>query len=565
MMNTGVTNKRYGILAWFIGLFMLFCIGVTVLITDDSVLVDFQGKQWIWLSSILIIVLPIWLLGYILCPCLTVRILSDGTEFVLMLLGAVQVLYGLAQIAGIYPSRHSLFVLTGTFYNPGPYSGYLAAVLPIALHRMLSVSGRTDRSISQLQYYFSLCVLMLVCCVLPAGMSRAAWIASVISCGYVIFRVHSAGVKSFVSRHRYVVFGVLLFGVICSTGAYFMKRNSADGRLLIWKITSHAIADSPGGEESGRTFSALYGDTQERYFTNGKYSASEAWVAGTPNFAFNEYLQIAAEHGVVVVMVFVVVLLVLLFVVRSRKHLIGIGGCMISLMVFACFSYPLHIPAIVSVWILVVMVLCGESLIRLKREAISKLIFLSAVLTVCIVSINVYKLYSERIQAVREWMPIRVMYHSGVFQTVVAEYGKLYSRMDWHKDFCFEYGRALYNVKCYKEAEEVLQRALRVSGDSMILNLLGRNALDNGEFEKAEHYLMRSVNRLPERIYPYYLLVKLYATTCSNRNKLIKAAERVLYGKPKVNSTAIWEMRQEVRKILKDNGLLDNETRSIEK
>ena len=64
----------------------------------------------------------------------------------------------------------------------------------------------------------------------------------------------------------------------------------------------------------------------------------------------------------------------------------------------------------------------------------------------------------------------------------------------------------------------------------MILNLLGRNAQDKGEFEKAEEFLIRSTHRLPERIYPYYLLVKLYAVTRNNysREKLVRAAEKVL-------------------------------------
>ena len=87
----------------------------------------------------------------------------------------------------------------------------------------------------------------------------------------------------------------------------------------------------------------------------------------------------------------------------------------------------------------------------------------------------------------------------------------------------------------------------------MILNLLGRNAQDKGEFEKAEEFLIISTHRLPERIYPYYLLVKLYAVPeYYSREKLVRAAEKVLYSEPKVNSTAVREMRQEVRSILNE-------------
>ena len=536
---------------WIAGMLLAGLVGGTVLVTDSAPS-DLQGTQWMWLSAVMTVVLPLWLAGYIVDPQRTVRIVSESVQWVLMGFGAMEALHGLGQIAGIYPSNHSLFVLTGTFYNPGPYSGYLAAVLPIALHRMLVSNGKKDR-LSVVQYYFSMCVLLLICCVLPAGMSRAAWFASLISCGYVVLRVYRVKVKSFVSKHRYAVSGVLIVGALLASSAYFMKRDSADGRLLIWKVTAQAIVSSPWGEENGRTFSAIYGDAQERYFTNCEYSESEAWVAGTPDFAFNEFLQIAVEHGIWVSVLFVTVLLVLLKIAGSRKHLVGMGGCLVSLMIFACFSYPLHIPAIVSVWLLTLMVLCGEGLVMIKRKRNAVAVLLPVVVAGLTASMDMYGIYSERTRAVREWMPVRVLYHSGAFNAAAEEYGKLYDKMSWNKDFCFEYGRALYKARSYGKAEEVLLKAMEVSGDPMILNMLGRNAQESGEYGKAEKYLLRSTRRLPERVYPHYLLVKLYAEPeYFDRIKLIREAECVLNAEPKVNSTAIREMRQEVKKILED-------------
>lgn len=539
---------------WIAGMLLAGLVGGTVLVTDSAPS-DLQGTQWMWLSAVMTVVLPLWLAGYIVDPQRTVRIVSESVQLVLMGFGAMEALHGLGQIAGIYPSNHSLFVLTGTFYNPGPYSGYLAAVLPIALFRMLVSNGKKDR-LSVVQYYFSMCVLLLICCVLPAGMSRAAWFASLISCGYVVLRVYRVKVKSFVSKHRYAVSGVLIVGALLASSAYFMKRDSADGRLLIWKITSQAIVSSPWGEENGRTFSAIYGDAQERYFANCEYSESEAWVAGTPDFAFNEFLQIAVVHGIWVSVLFVTVLLVLLKIAGSRKHLAGMGGCLVSLMVFACFSYPLHIPAIVSVWLLTLMVLCGEGLIMIKRKRNAVAVLLPVVVAGLTASMNMYGIYSERTRAVREWMPVRVLYHSGTFNAAAEEYGKLYDKMSWHKDFCFEYGRALYNSGSYGKAEEVLLKAMTVSGDPMILNVLGRNAQENGEYKKAEKYLLRSTHRLPERIYPHYLLVKLYAEPeFFDRIKFVSEAEYVLNAKPKVNSAAIRNMRREVKGILERQGI----------
>ena len=46
-------------------------------------------------------------------------------------------IWGLLQMYGYVPSGHSLYALTGSFYNPGPYSGFLAMCMPVALHGWL--------------------------------------------------------------------------------------------------------------------------------------------------------------------------------------------------------------------------------------------------------------------------------------------------------------------------------------------------------------------------------------------------------------------------------------------
>ena len=43
--------------------------------------------------------------------------------------GLVEAVWGLRQLYGFTPSYHNLFKLTGSFFNSGPYSGYLAVVL----------------------------------------------------------------------------------------------------------------------------------------------------------------------------------------------------------------------------------------------------------------------------------------------------------------------------------------------------------------------------------------------------------------------------------------------------
>ena len=51
-----------------------------------------------------------------------------------MLLGGIlQGILGISQLLGLTTSNNVYFIITGSFYNPGPYGGYLASLFPIAL------------------------------------------------------------------------------------------------------------------------------------------------------------------------------------------------------------------------------------------------------------------------------------------------------------------------------------------------------------------------------------------------------------------------------------------------
>lgn len=63
----------------------------------------------------------------------------------LMGAGLVETIYGFGQLYGWFASGHSLYRLTGSFFNPGPYSGFLVMVLPVVLFYCLSVYPRSAK------------------------------------------------------------------------------------------------------------------------------------------------------------------------------------------------------------------------------------------------------------------------------------------------------------------------------------------------------------------------------------------------------------------------------------
>ena len=59
-------------------------------------------------------------------------------SWVLILCGMVEALWGIGQIYGYLSVKHAMFPLTGSFYNPGPYGGFLAMAFPVCLWEVLN-------------------------------------------------------------------------------------------------------------------------------------------------------------------------------------------------------------------------------------------------------------------------------------------------------------------------------------------------------------------------------------------------------------------------------------------
>jgi tetratricopeptide (TPR) repeat protein len=147
-----------------------------------------------------------------------------------------------------------------------------------------------------------------------------------------------------------------------------------------------------------------------------------------------------------------------------------------------------------------------------------------------------------------------MLYRMGAYEEAVSAYESHRKDMAGNARKLFEYGHTLHRLDRHAASSEVLKKALKVSSDPMVLNIIGKNCQAQGQPKEAEHWFIRSTRRLPNRIYPYYLLAKLYAEhpEMFPKEKLEWAVRMVQEKEAKVESTAIREMREEVKELLKD-------------
>lgn len=542
-MGTGMEENRIrqikAVVTWTVLWMAVLALLSMVCIASSGLLPAETVGQWVWFDKA----------SFLLAGCILSALifkskgdfisLDSVISWVLVVLGGSEAILGLRQLYGFATSGHSMYALTGSFFNPGPYSGYLAMILPVCLYQWLVCGRRGGRVVSG-------GVMLLILCVLPAGMSRSAWLAAGVSC-LCVYAWHMDWTDKFrllwqQQRQRVVMVVVGGFCVLLLAGylLFVLKPDSARGRLFMWKITCRAIAEKPLTGYGIHNFAAAYGNAQETYFAAGDYEPWEERVAGSPEYAFNEYLQAAVELGIpLAVCLLVVVVLCLYRGVRKGRY--GICGAILSLMIFSFSSYPLQLP--------VFIVTFGGLLVACLSGA-DRWQWLGLAVSVGIIGGFRLKNDLQVEQACREWMNARVLYNAGAYQSAEKEYGRLYPLLRDRASFLFEYGHGLHKQQQFSKSNRILKEALLRSCDPMILNVIGKNYQQMGDCLSAEDWFIRSTHRLPGRIYPYYLLAKLYAEPSFRQpDKFEKMKRMVLTKEPKVHSTAIRQMREEIKKI----------------
>lgn len=480
--------------------------------------------------------------------------------------GLIEAVWGLMQLYSLTSSQHNLFKTTGSFFNPGPYAGYLALVMPYAFYYLLNDYRCFKAKFHKkyLPFYFrwalSALTVLVIILILPATWSRGAWIASLCACLLVtyfyIFNKKKVRYKMFAyyGRHKKRVIITLLFvSLILLTvfaGVYFLKKESADGRLLVWKISLQVLNEHPTGVGLGN-FSGSYGEKQAKYFTCGKALKREEFIAGSPEYAFNEYLQIAVESGFVTLILFLYIAGYTIFIgIRKRRY--APLGALAALLVFAAISYPFNVLPF-DIILVFLIALCTVENKNINRKCTGKRCKLSVFVILLFLLFGGLVIYSRypMYNAYKKWNEAGVLYKDNYYKEVVLEYEKIFSHLAHETRFLFEYAQALSKSGKFEASNRVLHRALRISCDPMLHCIMGKNHQALRNFEAAEQSFLMAAHVVPNRLYPYYLLGKLY----HEMNMPEKTCEMSAYihsKQAKVHSKAVEEINEEMKRLCND-------------
>jgi len=486
--------------------------------------------------------------------------------FLLLLLisGTGQAIYGLLQLYGFLPSFHGNFKITGTFFNPAPYSGYLAltAIVGLAAWWFAGSKNIMDRVLR----YAGITTVVLVLLVLPAAKSRAAWLALAGGAVLLLWFKYNLGayVKSILNtRWKAAAAGIILLLLVAvgGYGLYKLKPGSVQGRLLVWKVSSKMVADQPLTGVGYDRFGTEFGNYQAAYFKEGDATKWEKQIAGYEQYAFNEYLQIGSETGLVGLLLFLGIAGTLLVpFLRTLKYgkqnaanstIMAAASGLLGILIFALFSYPFSIMPILMVGVFVAAVLAGYS------RSITTLMFrrYAYMILLALFGAGMYVVapYAQKqYQAFKGWRQAYGLYGTGNYEMATNQYAQAYPALKNNGRFLTNYGKALSMAKKWNKGIQILSRAKDHHSDPVTYTALGDCYKAEKNYDKAEEAYQHAWHIIPSRFYPLYLLAKLHDE--SNRPaKAIQTARQVMDKEVKIPSTAVEQIRQEMKGIIEEN------------
>lgn len=100
-----------------------------------------------------------------------------------------------------------------------------------------------------------------------------------------------------------------------------------------------------------------------------------------------------------------------------------------------------------------------------------------------------------------------MFYNNKAYRVALEEYEPLYPLLKHKPGFLFEAAQCLSKTRQFEQANEYLRRAVLLSADPMLYYMMAKNEQSLGQYRQAEKHLLHAIDILPERIYPYYLLM----------------------------------------------------------
>lgn len=450
--------------------------------------------------------------------------------YILIITCFVQALYGIEQWMCDISERNCCPV-TGSFNNPAGFASCLCAGLPFAVICWKQVNAKLIKASVILMVLFI--IIALIMSKSRTGIFSLVFMLILYVYNYLPF------------KRKCKIIILSLFLIICFLFLYFSRKDSANGRLLIWKNTWEMIKETPFLGKGPGAFRAHYMDFQANFFKDN-IDSEYAMLADNVISPFNEYLSITLQYGLIGLLALLLFFLWLIYPfykkasIDKRIALLSFSG----IGVFSFFSYPFSYPFIWIIAFLDIWILCHE---RFKRTCIfSHKKFLSFLIIICCLKALNY--LSLRIDAEYKWENIAYQHPT---KEILSCYAKLLPIMERNPFFLYNYAIALSEAGYIEESLKRAQQCRCYWADYDLELLLGENMKRQRRYREAMLHYKNASMMCPCRFIPLYQLFEIYEEI-GDKDKACSIALLILEKPVKVNSKVVMQIRYKVRNFLRE-------------
>lgn len=421
-------------------------------------------------------------------------------------------------------------VFSGFFYNSGLWGEFVAVALICNIG--LIYLNKKNKKI------FALLVLpaFIISFILYESDSRASWLSFTI--GVLIFFlpfIIKYLRKSIIIR----ISSLLILSCLCAyliSGLYSYKKDSADGRILIWQISLEMVKDKPIWGYGFDGFRKNYMNYQATYLQEKQVLEVISNIADDNHYAFNEFLRIIIEYGIIGAILSFCFLTAIGYTIYKHKLYVDIVSrtmvsCLVALLFFSFFSYPLsafHINVLIVILLAGLACFSQNTLIRkLQIKPIILIIPYSIIFSVSLVYLFTY---SEKNS---DWLNIM----KGVYanDNIFEEARK---KLSGNPYFLFTYGKYLNRKNDYSKASLILSQSMKEHPSYYTMIELGISYKAQNRYTEALYCFEKARNMVPHKIKPLYLMMKLYYDN-NNYELAMQLSNEILCKQPKIRTAEL--------------------------
>jgi O-antigen polymerase len=474
------------------------------------------------------------------------------------ILAAMECIYCILQFFGVIQINDSSIKVTGSWVNPNITAMFLALILPFVLLNALNKLIKYRKLVIILLVLIVVSLILLKC--------RTAILGALLATALVL-EWHHKICQNFIrksSKKSILATVFLLVLLITSVGyfTYYVKKDSADGRKLIWSLSSKMIAEKPLFGYGFGNFERNYNLEQANYFSKDLGTDSEKMNASHTEMAYNEIIENTVEGGLLGGAFFVVFVALLLKnswkYIINNKHLMKdvsnsinqqtsneileiqiVISSIISIVVLLFMSlvnFTITAIPIMCVFILYAAIISTNSFATKNRVTFSKysIRFLSS--TMLIVGlVYFYKNCNFAFSQAKITTAINLA-REKEYDSALQILNTISIENQNNENFLQTLGSLKYALGKKEEALSTFQNGIAVYSTPLLYELMGDCFFAQKNYTRAIENFNIAKNIQPNRFTPLYFLFRLYASIKDKENT-VKYANAIIEMNEKVPST----------------------------